>query len=215
MRRRIAMLWGGCALVLTCAPADGEVFQCVDEGGRILLTDSGCPPGYSINLVVGEPHPPEDELLAYREEAEERAAAADAARLAAEAETARLRAELEDRRWEEQAAQDRLGAPDQDRLDALDRKLDSLLERPQDRGGAGSRSSALRPGRPPMGGLPPAAGAIQGAGVPARRAPELRHVRLPARHHPCAVGPPEAPARPAGFYRPPRSSPRPGPSRPS
>lgn len=135
MRRPITMLWGGCALALACTPAGGEVFQCVDESGRILLTDSGCPPGFSVNLVVGEPHSPEDELLAYREEAEERAAALDAARLAAEAETARLRAELDERRWDEQAAQDRLDTLDQDRLDALDRKLDSLLEQPQVYGG--------------------------------------------------------------------------------
>jgi hypothetical protein len=117
--------------------AGAEVFQCVDANGRVLLTDAGCPPGYNLNLVVGEPRLPEDEMLAYREEAEARAAVLDAERRAAEAEAARLRAELE--------AERRHGSTEQDRIDALDRKIDALLERPQVYGGPVYGGTAVVP----------------------------------------------------------------------
>jgi hypothetical protein len=107
--------------------AAAEVFQCVDSEGAVLLTDAGCPPGYVVNLVVGEPRRPDDEL-AWLDEAEERAARAEAERQAAEAEAARLRAELETQRLRESMRHDR--------IDELDRKLDDLLDRPQVYGGA-------------------------------------------------------------------------------
>jgi hypothetical protein len=115
-------------IVASAAPfATAEVFQCVDAEGAVLLTDAGCPPGYVVNLVVGEPRRPDDEL-AWVDQAEERAARAEAERQAAEAEAARLRAELEAQRLRE--------GMESDRIDELDRKLDDLLDRPQVYGGA-------------------------------------------------------------------------------
>jgi hypothetical protein len=124
---RLAVTCAGAILALSCNLASAEVFQCLDEAGKILLTDAGCPPGYNVNLVVGEPRGVEDDELAYREQAEQRMALADAERRAAEAEAARLRAELQAQRMRE--------APQEERMDTLDRKLDSLLERPQVYGG--------------------------------------------------------------------------------
>jgi hypothetical protein len=123
---RIAMLCGSWAILVSNF-AVAEVFQCVDAGGRILLTDGGCPSGYNVNLIVGEPRSAEDDAIAYREEADQRLAVADAERRAAEAEAARLRAALEAQRMHE--------GSQQDRIDALDRKLDTLLDRPQVYGG--------------------------------------------------------------------------------
>jgi hypothetical protein len=118
-----------CGLILASgAPvAAAEVFQCVDAEGAVLLTDAGCPPGYTLNLVVGEPRGPDDGL-AWRDEAEERAAQAEAERQAVEAEAARLRAELEAQRLRDSLQHER--------MEALDRKLDALLDRPQVYGGA-------------------------------------------------------------------------------
>jgi hypothetical protein len=121
------MLCASFVLAIGCNLASAEVFQCLDAEGKILLTDGGCPPGYNVNLVIGEPGSAEDDDVAYREEAEQRIALADAERRAAEAEAARLRAELEAQRLREPP-------PDQ-RVEALDRKLDALLERPQVYGG--------------------------------------------------------------------------------
>lgn len=129
MRARRAVLCGGCVLLaLMAATAGAEVFQCVDAGGRVLLTDAGCPAGYTLNLVVAEPRYSEDDALAWRDDAEERAAQAEAERRAAEAEAAQLRAALD-------AERQRDGAQ-QDRIEALDRKLDALLDRPPVYGGA-------------------------------------------------------------------------------
>jgi hypothetical protein len=130
MNHRISMLCVTCVLALAAEVAQAEVFQCLDADGHILLTDGGCPPGYTVNLVVGQPRSAQaDEDLAYREEAEQRIAAADAERRAAEAEAARLRAQLDAERMRDGSAPD-------DRIEALDRKLDELLERPQVYGGA-------------------------------------------------------------------------------
>jgi hypothetical protein len=125
---RMAVLCSGWVLALAAATAGAEVFQCVDAEGRVLLTDAGCPPGFNLNLVVAEPPYSEDEAVAWREEAEDRAALAEAERRAAEAEAARLRAALEAERQHDGAQQDR--------IEALDRKLDALLDRPQVYGGA-------------------------------------------------------------------------------
>lgn len=115
-------------LAAFAAPATAEVYECLHEDGRVLLTDVGCPPDYAVNLVVPDPLPVAQPAPAAPVEAEPEAAAqAEAARRAAEAEAARLRAELEAERLRNNAL----------RLDALDRKVDTLLERPEVYGGVG------------------------------------------------------------------------------
>jgi hypothetical protein len=112
-------------------PACAEVYQCVHADGRVLLTDAGCPPEFVARLVVADPAPgaapPAAAASADPAEVTEREAlaAAQAQRRAAEAEAARLRAELEAERQGSNAM----------RLDALDRKVDALLERPEVYGG--------------------------------------------------------------------------------
>jgi hypothetical protein len=127
MRIMLCAASSACVLAFASAAAGAEVFKCVDAGGKVLLTDAGCPPGYRVNLVVGDPRAAQDDL-AYSEDAERRALEADARRREAEAEAARLRAELD--------AQRRQDLDQQDRLEALDRKLDTLLDRPEIYGGA-------------------------------------------------------------------------------
>jgi hypothetical protein len=102
-----------------CGPAHAALYQCTGASGETLFTDSGCPSGYTTDLVV-----PEAPVPARPTAAPEAAAApapgapqqtqpsdADAALLAAERENSRLRDELQ-----------------QERLRAIDRKLDALLE---------------------------------------------------------------------------------------
>jgi hypothetical protein len=126
MRSLVWAIGGACALALAPGSSGAEVFQCVDASGKVLLTDSGCPPGYRVNLVVGEPRSAQDDL-AYSEDAQQRALDAEARNRAAEAEAERLRAQLD--------AERRRDLDQQDRLEALDRKLDALLDRPEVYGG--------------------------------------------------------------------------------
>lgn len=100
--------------VVLAWPAAGAVYQCVDAGGRLLLTDSPCPPGYQSNLVVNEP----PARLPSAEEAARRHA--EAARDSAEAEAAALRRQLDEQKFRDQSQSQR--------LQALDDKLDAVLQ---------------------------------------------------------------------------------------
>jgi hypothetical protein len=102
-----------------CWPAHPALYQCTGAAGDTLFTDSGCPSGYTTDLVVPEapiaPRPaavPET-LAAPVAIAPQRPQPSDpdAALLEAERENGRLRDELQ-----------------QERLRAIDRKLDALLE---------------------------------------------------------------------------------------
>jgi hypothetical protein len=137
MKRGLAVACGAAVLALVSTAARAEVYQCLDAGGKMLLTDSPCPPGYTANLVVGHPPSPEEDGLAYRDEAEQRAADEEARRRAAEAEVARLRAEL--------ATERRKDDVQQDRIDQLDRKLDALLQQPEVYGGTVYGGTAVAP----------------------------------------------------------------------
>ena len=123
MNGRQACAVGGAVLALGVPVAFAEVYQCVDADGRVLLTDAGCPSGYRENLVVATPPMRPEDQLAYQEELEARAAAADAQREAAQAEVRRLRAQL--------AAEQAYDDDQQARIEALDRRLDSVLDAPQ------------------------------------------------------------------------------------
>src|SRR5262245_52082256 len=96
-----------------CWPAHAALYQCTGRAGETLFTDSGCPSGYRTDLIVPEaparteaapePAPPVA--------ASPQRPAPDPAVLEAERENARLRDELQ-----------------QERLRAIDRKLDAVLE---------------------------------------------------------------------------------------
>lgn len=95
------------------APAQAAVYQCTGPNGEVLITDIGCPTGYSTDLVVADPPPTKPAAPAPRSAAPQPSPSAPAmeAQHQTELELARLRAQLE-----------------QQRLDAMDRKLDALLE---------------------------------------------------------------------------------------
>ncbi|HZP87529.1 MAG TPA: DUF4124 domain-containing protein [Burkholderiales bacterium] len=115
MLKSLALL----ALAFAVAPAGATVYECVNAEGHVLLTDSPCPTGYQSNVVVPEPSKgaaalPADSGAQASRDAEARARAA-------EEEAARLRRQLEDERLKD------LG--ERARVQALDEKLDALLER--------------------------------------------------------------------------------------
>jgi hypothetical protein len=102
-----------------CWPAHAALYQCTGAGGEILFTDSGCPSGYRADLVVPEapvaagpaavPEAPAAPAVSAPQRPQ--ASGADPALVETERENARLRDELQ-----------------QERLRAIDRKLDALLE---------------------------------------------------------------------------------------
>ncbi len=102
-----------------CGPAHAALYQCTGAAGETLFTDSGCPSGYRTDLVVSEapvaatPAAAPETPAAPAASAPQQPPASDAnpALLEAERENARLRDELQ-----------------QERLRAIDRKLDALLE---------------------------------------------------------------------------------------
>jgi hypothetical protein len=109
------------ALLIAAPAARADVYQCIDAAGKVLLTDSVCPPEYRTNLVVSEPQsvaaapqPPSVQTPP----ASEPAAAMERRRLEAEAEADLLRDQLEMERQRSELARDRLEAIE-DQLDAL------------------------------------------------------------------------------------------------
>ena len=97
-----------CGLSVAAVTSRADVTQCVDESGKLLLTDGPCPPGYRANLVVGVPPrvPPPGPAMPAASEPD-----------AAKGDTARL--EAENRRLRDALAAQRLGRIDQ-RLDTFD-----------------------------------------------------------------------------------------------
>jgi len=104
---------------ILCWPAHAAVYHCTSATGETLFTDTGCPPGFTTTLVVPDPpaptmpaeQPHPAEAAGGSEQSRDQAADAELERLKVEAENARLRSEL-----------------DQERLRAIDRKLDALLD---------------------------------------------------------------------------------------
>jgi hypothetical protein len=113
MRSTAAILF--CALSIAAMTSRADVTQCVDDSGKLLLTDAFCPPGYRANLVVSVPPPAPPPALAMPSASEPDAAQGDVARL--EAENRRLR--------------DALAAQRLERLEGVERRLDALDEWPQ------------------------------------------------------------------------------------
>jgi hypothetical protein len=109
--------------LLIATPAAADVYQCLGAEGKMLLTDSACPPGYRTNLVVSEPEPqvvaavPQPATGALPP-ADASAAAMDRRVLEAEAEAERLRDQLEIERLRSDLVRDRLDAIE-DHLDAM------------------------------------------------------------------------------------------------
>ncbi|HEY7760941.1 MAG TPA: DUF4124 domain-containing protein [Burkholderiales bacterium] len=111
------------ALLIAAAGARADVYQCIGATGKMLLTDSVCPPGYRTNLVVSDPQPqavaaaPQPPAGALPS-ATASAAAMDRRVLEAEAEADRLRDQLEIERLRSELVRDRLDAIE-DHLGAL------------------------------------------------------------------------------------------------
>lgn len=115
--------------------AHADVYQCVDAAGKMLLTDSGCPPEYRVNLVVSEPQPvpaqpgaPEAVAASPKTPSAGAAPAGDAAAAAerklleAEAEADLLRDQLQLERERSELTRQR--------LEAIEDKLDALADMP-------------------------------------------------------------------------------------
>jgi len=101
-----------CVLSSAAVTCRADVTQCVDDSGKLLLTDALCPPGYRANLVVSVPPRAQPPAPARPAASELDPARGDVARL--EAENRRLRDAL--------AAQ---------RFERIERRLDALDEWPQ------------------------------------------------------------------------------------
>jgi hypothetical protein len=123
------------ALLIAASAAHADVYQCIGAGGKMLLTDSACPPGYRTNLMVSEPQTGASEAVAAAPQSapatppasSEAAAAAERKRLQAETEADRLRDQLELER--ERSALTR------ERLEAMEDRLDELSDWPVVYGG--------------------------------------------------------------------------------
>jgi hypothetical protein len=113
-------------LLLSAGAAQPAVYQCIAADGQVLFTDAGCPSGYTTAHVVPDApapssppdgRPPAGASSASKPDkdqaSKDQPSEAEIASLKAQAETARLRVELEE-----------------ERLRAIDRKLDALLETP-------------------------------------------------------------------------------------
>jgi hypothetical protein len=111
------------ALLIAAPAARADVYQCIGAEGKMLLTDSACPPGYRTNLVVSDPQP---QVVAAAPQptagatppASASTAAMDRRALEAEAEADRLRDQLEIERLRSDLVRNRLDAIE-DHLDAM------------------------------------------------------------------------------------------------
>ncbi len=114
----------GIALLIATPAARADVYQCLGAEGKMLLTDSTCPPGYRTNLVVSEPEPQAVAAAPQPPTGVAEIAAAVVAALdrraveEAEAEAELLRDQLEIERVRSDLVRDRLDAIE-DHLDAL------------------------------------------------------------------------------------------------
>jgi hypothetical protein len=118
------------ALLLAAPAARADVYQCIDAAGKVLLTDSVCPPGYRTNLVVSEPQSVAAAPQAPSAQAagvSDPAGAMERRRLEAEAEADLLRDQLEMERQRSELARER--------LEAIEDKLDALADVPTVYGG--------------------------------------------------------------------------------
>lgn len=121
-----------CSLSALVPPVAADVHQCLDDAGKVLLTDTVCPPGYRLNLTV-RAHPAPAPALQQKPAVQQAMTSAVAAEpgvidipaIGSEAELARL--EAENRRLQ--------AALDEQRLDTLERRLDARADPPQTYGG--------------------------------------------------------------------------------
>ena len=123
------------AALIFAPGAHADVYQCVDAAGKMLLTDSGCPPEYRVNLVVSEPQPvpaqPDALQSAAASPRAPSAGAAPAGDAAAAAERKRLDAEAEADLLRDQLQLERERSElTRQRLEAIEGKLDALADPP-------------------------------------------------------------------------------------